>query len=98
MAQCIEELGDSGKYAERALTGKLQENFLLSFPERVTVAFRSLLTQDRRNQLVPAFADLDFDPLGRHFVAQALESPAPRLDVRGVGVDERAVDVEDDAA
>jgi hypothetical protein len=70
---------------------------LLGFPERFSMPLLGLIAQNGRDEQVAPFAYFDLDALDRHIMIQALEGSPPSLDVSRVGVDERAIDVEDDS-
>lgn len=59
-------------------------------------ALARLVLPDEEDQHVAALADLRVDLVGREFLAAAPERLAPRFDVQVVGVDQRAVDIEQD--
>jgi hypothetical protein len=63
--------------------------------QRLAVALLRLRAQDARHQVVTPLADLGADAVGKDLVAQALEGAYPAVHVRGVRVDEGAVQVED---
>src|ERR671910_5975 len=88
------DLLGAGEHPEMLLLGNRQKLLILGFPKRVAGPLLGLCAEDRRYQLVPAFADLRDYALGRHVKPQPLERAAPGLDVGRVGVDQGPVDVE----
>jgi len=66
----------------------------VTLAQRLAQVVVDLLVQHRGNELIAAHADVAVDLPGRHLVAVGVEGALPGDRVVVVGVDERAVDVE----
>ena len=87
----------AGKYPEVFFASYGKELLFLHCAQRVTQALLHGRTEHRGDQLVPALSYLRYDALLRNIEPKPLERPAPGLDMRRVGVYERAVNVENDS-
>jgi hypothetical protein len=96
-AQRVEQLEHPGEHREAPLARDARELLARGGAQALAVLGLGRLAEDRRDQVVAALADLRADAVGGYLIAVRGERPHPRLDVRVVRVEERAVHVEDDA-
>src|SRR3954452_16409288 len=94
----LKDLGGTREDPETLITGNLEEFCLLSFAKLLSQPFLCLSTQNGRNQLVAALADLGHDPLRRDMKTEPPEGAAPGSDVPRIGIHQGPVDIEDHSA
>jgi hypothetical protein len=64
-------------------------------PQRLSVLLVTVLPEDRGHQFVASLADFGKNSTSRHVVAEITEGGEPGLHVSVVGIDQRAVEIED---
>ena len=96
-SQLLEQRACAGEDREAPLARELQVDALGRLAERLAVLRVRLTPQDVGHEVVAALADLGPDAVGMHAIAVLCERAHPGLDVGGVGVDEGAVEVEQES-
>jgi hypothetical protein len=93
--QLLEQRPCPVEHLELSLARQLQVDRLRRLAQRLAILLLRLRTEHVGQEVVAPLADLRPDPVRVHLVAVLRERAHPGLDVRGIGVDEGPVEVEE---